>query len=58
MTVATTVGINGSVPYQVRVTLERPEPEDRKTRPSKGAIPTSGLEAHQRERAPQVPSIH
>jgi hypothetical protein len=37
MTVATTVGIKWPGPYQVSVTLERPEPRARKTRPSKGA---------------------
>jgi hypothetical protein len=30
--------LNGPVPYQIRVTLEWPELEARKTRPSKGAI--------------------
>jgi hypothetical protein len=30
--------LNGPVPYQVRTTLEWPEHEARKTRPSKGAI--------------------
>jgi hypothetical protein len=30
--------LNGPVPYQVSVTLERPEPRDRKIQPSKGAI--------------------
>jgi hypothetical protein len=37
--------LNGPVPYQVRTTLEWPEHEARKTRPSKGVIMTSGLEA-------------
>jgi hypothetical protein len=30
--------LNGPVPYQVRMTLERPEHKAQKTRPSKGAI--------------------
>jgi hypothetical protein len=58
-TVDTTVGIKWLVPYQVRMTLERPEHETRKILTLEGCDyrPVASKPA-QRERAPQVPSIH
>jgi hypothetical protein len=53
--------LNGSVPHQVRTTLERPEHKVRKTRPSKGAItdqwPRSPLSANERHRWPRSMKI-
>jgi hypothetical protein len=49
--------LNGPVPYQVRMTLERPEHKARKTRPSKGVITDqwsrSPLSANGCHRCPQ-----
>jgi hypothetical protein len=53
--------LNGPVPYQVRTTLEWPEHEARKTRPSKGAItnqwPRSPLGVNGSHRCPRSTKI-
>jgi hypothetical protein len=53
--------LNGPVPYQVKTTLEWPEHEARKTRPSKGAItdqlPRSPLSVNGRHRFPRSTKI-
>jgi hypothetical protein len=51
--------LNGPVPYQVRMTLERPKHEARKTPTLEGCDyrPVASKPA-QRKRAPEVPSIY
>jgi hypothetical protein len=51
--------LNGPVPYPVRMTLERPEPQAQKNLTLEGCdYPPVASKSVQRERAPQVPSIY